>query len=272
MDPFLASRNDMIDIIVTGYPKSGNTWVTRLVADLVGCPIAGFLNSAHDEIACEGLDRKSQFQCFKSHHQLDELLDIKSNTKKIIYVVRDPRDICLSGSRYFCIERWPLLGRLLGRMSGVNRIYLWLNKFVLSTPGYRFRRMAQAIIHGSLEVHYWVRVSWAAHYKPYLERHHFFVKYEDLVADPEWECKRIIEFLGIDSSDIQIKAAIERQSFENKKHEFLANGQVSNARFLRNGRAQQWIKKLSIDQKKMFSNALADELNELGYPLDDSDA
>lgn len=30
-------------IIVTGYPKSGNEWVSRLIAAVVGCPVSGFL-------------------------------------------------------------------------------------------------------------------------------------------------------------------------------------------------------------------------------------
>ena len=33
----------MKKIIIVGYPKSGNTWLTRLTADLVGCPVEGFL-------------------------------------------------------------------------------------------------------------------------------------------------------------------------------------------------------------------------------------
>jgi hypothetical protein len=99
----------MVDVIIVGYPKSGNTWVTRLVAELIGCPVVGFLDyDDQPEIAREGLNRRSDYQCFKSHHQLHELCDIDTNTKKIIYVVRDPRDVCISGAHYFHFERWPL--------------------------------------------------------------------------------------------------------------------------------------------------------------------
>ena len=45
------------NIIVAGYPKSGCTWATRLLAELVGCPVAGFWNSDKDEIAIEGEER-----------------------------------------------------------------------------------------------------------------------------------------------------------------------------------------------------------------------
>ena len=63
----------MKKIIVVGYPKSGCTWATRLVAELVGCPVAGFWQSDKKEIAIEGEDRVSDFRCYKSHHQLAEL-------------------------------------------------------------------------------------------------------------------------------------------------------------------------------------------------------
>ena len=44
----------MKNIIVVGYPKSGCTWATRLVAELVGCPVGGFWQSDKKEIAVEG--------------------------------------------------------------------------------------------------------------------------------------------------------------------------------------------------------------------------
>ena len=91
----------MKKIIVTGYPKSGNTWVCRLTAELVGCPVKGFWNSRHREAAVEGKNRKSEYGAYKSHHQLEELMKKGASDHKIIYVIRDPRDIILSGVNYF---------------------------------------------------------------------------------------------------------------------------------------------------------------------------
>lgn len=123
----------MIDIIIVGYPNSGNTWVTRLVAELVGCPVVGFLGSDHNEIAIEGLQRKLPFQCFKSHHQLHELRDIKTNTKIIIYVVREPRDICISGSKYFDINRWLWLRKVFKPRSSAFKNYHKINSQLISS-------------------------------------------------------------------------------------------------------------------------------------------
>jgi hypothetical protein len=261
--------DEMIDIIIVGYPKSGNTWVTRLVAELVGCPVVGFLDSDHNEMAREGLDRESHFQCFKSHHQIDELRDIGTNTKKVIYVVRDPRDICISGANYFHIERWPSLVKLFRKLPRGYGIYHRIYKLVKTPLSYQVKGMVQAVIYGSEDIHWWVRVSWAAHYKPYLENQYFFVKYEDLLSDPESECKRIITFLGIDRDEHQIKGAIERQSFKNIKQKFLTEGEKRKANFMQTGRKEQWRQGLSKEQKKMFSKLLTDELNQFGYPACD---
>lgn len=54
-------------VIVSGYPKSGNTWTTRLVAEAIGCPVKGFWGSDHNEIAIEGAERDSEFLVYMSH-------------------------------------------------------------------------------------------------------------------------------------------------------------------------------------------------------------
>jgi len=51
-------------ILVVGYPKSGNTWLTKLVAALVDCPSKGYLEQDERiEISQEGLNRNSNYEC-----------------------------------------------------------------------------------------------------------------------------------------------------------------------------------------------------------------
>ena len=225
----------MIDIVIVGYPKSGNTWVTRLVAEIVECPVAGFLGSDHDEIAREGLRRKSEYQCLKAHHQLHELRAFNPDNKKIIYVIRDPRDICISGSWYFKTE---------------------------------IKKMAHTILYGAEDGRWWCRIPWATHYKPYLKNNYFFVKYEDILCEPVRECKRIAAFLELERGERQIQAAIKKQSFKNKKNAFLKNNQIHKANHMRVGKKEQWKQELSDKYKTMFRKILADDLSHFGYPTD----
>jgi hypothetical protein len=260
----------MTNIIIVGYPKSGNTWVVRLVAELVSCPVMGFWNSSHNEIAREGQHRKSDFQCFKSHHQLHEIRNNKILfEEKIIYVVRDPRDIVISGAYYFPIESWPFVAKLFTKLPILKDLYRKRLK-MFSTESYRIKQMVHAILYGSEGIHHWVRIPWNAHYKPYLEHDFFFVKYEDLLVAPEYECKRILSYLGLHRRDDQIREAIVRQSFKKKKKEFLKNNENEKAHFMRVGKRGQWKKKLSKKQKELFLEILSDDLKQFGYPIDDN--
>lgn len=48
------------EVLVVGYPKSGNTWLTRLVAELISCPVKRFFGQpGNPEIAIEGSNHQS---------------------------------------------------------------------------------------------------------------------------------------------------------------------------------------------------------------------
>ena len=254
-------------IIVVGYPKSGCTWATRLVAELVGCPVSGFWQSDKKEIAVEGEERVSDFRCSKSHHQLAEL-NVSPNDPdiRLIYILRDPRDIAISAANYFQFDRFPALAGLFRRVRRGEKLYRHTLYPLLVSEDYRLERMTEALLHGSGAIHNWVRVSWREHWRPYQQAGVPIVRYEDLLAQPEEEAARILQHLGLIRSAEAIATAVRNQSFERKKETLLKEGETGRAKFLRVGKSGQWRDKLPSPLQQKFSAQLGPELARWHYP------
>jgi len=262
-------RNAVKNIIVVGYPKSGCTWVTRLVAELVGCPVAGFWQrSSKNEIAIEGEDRISDFRCYKSHHELADLGTVPNDAETwIVYVLRDPRDIVLSAANYFQFDRYPKFAALFRSAPRGEKFYRHTFEPLLASENYRLERMTEALLYGSSAVHPWVRVSWRDHWRPYQEAGVPIVRYEDLLATPEGQALRILRHLGIERTPEQIATAVQNQSFANKKEALLRKGETGRAKFLRVGKSGQWREKLPAHLQARFAKELGSELATWRYPV-----
>ena len=238
-------------------------WATRLVAELVGCPVAGFWDSEHQEIAVEGTDRESDFRCFKSHHQLSELNEIKATADKMIYIIRDPRDICVSGAHYFNhVSLIPSKSRNIA-IRAVNKLH-WevLGKREM------IQEMVQALLVGNERIHHWCRVSWKAHVTPFLNREDVLViNYATLRNSPMEQSKRILEFLDVSKPESEIERAIDTHDFEKSQKRFAASGDRAKKQFLRKGGSGEWRHVLTEDQQLWFENEIGELLGKLGFNL-----
>jgi len=256
----------MKNIVVVGYPKSGCTWATRLVAELVRCPVSGFWQSDKKEIAIEGEERVSDFRCYKSHHQLAELgVPPDDPANRLIYILRDPRDVAISAANYFQFDRFPEVAALFRRVRRGEKFYRHTLYPLLAGEDYRLQRMTEAVLHGSAGVHNWVRVSWRNHWRPYEAAGVPIVRYEDLLAAPEEQAARILRHLGLGRSNEEIASAIDNQSFERKKQTLLERGETGREKFLRVGKSGQWREKLPVPLQARFGDELSDDLARWGY-------
>ena len=253
----------METIIVVGYPKSGNTWMARLVGELLQCPVRGFWGQPENpDVAIEGLDRESDYQVFKGHHLFDQIRN-EIDLKHIIYVVRDVRDIVISASYYFELQPYDNWRRRLYQLPEIGKI---LDKYFIHIQRRKIQRMVEVVDAGNKDVP-WCYWPWDVHINPYLNNPDvLMVRFEDLLSQPRIELIRVLNHLSIEPTpEDQINEAIIRQSFDNVKARFLEKGDKRRLNFLRSGKSGNWKRDLSKRQKKFLLSRFGKELRELRY-------
>ena len=257
----------MKKIVVVGYPKSGCTWATRLVAELVGCPVAGFWQSDKKEIAVEGEHRVSDFRCYKSHHQLAELgLQPNDPDVWLIYVLRDPRDIAISAANYFQFDRFPRLAALFRSVRRGEKLYRHTLYPLLVSQNYRLDRMtgsaAPRFGRGAQLVPRFLEGTLATLRTGRRADHPLrgFVGHAGgTIPDASWV------IWGSNVRRRRLRRRCENQSFERKKEALLRSGETGRAKFLRVGKSGQWREKLPAHLQARFAEDLGAELARWGY-------
>jgi len=240
------------DTFLVSYPKSGNTWVRFLLANLlhpnetVGFANINRLLPAPGVSSRRFLRNLPRPRILKSHEPFD------ARFRKVLYLVRDPRDVAVSEYHFDLKKRYIAADVTLEEF--VKR-YL-----VGETSGY-----------GSWWEH---TVSWigARQGNPRF----LMARYEDLLSNPIPETGKIAEFLGIRADEERLAAAIERSSADRmRKLEKQQADQwtgTKNTRqeipFVRAAKSGGWRETLPAHCVEEIEAAWAPMMNFLGYELE----
>jgi hypothetical protein len=182
------------DVFLTSYPRSGNTWTRFLIGNLIHADEqVTFLNVERlvpdmYKTADFWMRRLPRPRVLKSHECFDP------RYPKVIYIVRDPRDVAVSN------YHWEM------KLRSIPEGYP-MEKFV---PEWMNRR-------------FWPRIgSWSDHVVSWLSTREdtdgfMLLQYENLKADPQRELARVANFLGLSASEERVKRAVELSSAENMR-------------------------------------------------------
>ena len=208
---------------VVGYPKSGNTYLSRLLADYLQCNISA---SASDEI--NGVDNRTcklgsdEWLIFKEH-----LRPTHISSEHVVVIVRDPRPVMESS--YFHHNRWAQRLVCRSKYWGVVVLpHLILNCLFqnISWGGNFLQRLRGGF---ASEVG-----SWSSFYGEWISSGNFAIlRYEDLLADPELQLERIIKQLQLQEyCKKSLADVIEAQRLERRLQEFESKDDAVNLQFL----------------------------------------
>jgi hypothetical protein len=183
---------------------------------------------------------------------------------KIIHIIRDGRDAAVSAVHH----SWNFGKIRKGAEASAKRITH------RKRDPHEMRNMGESIFpEGQLRkfaAEWSARVSSTVEDGPTLPGNGYVeVRYEDLLARPEEEVRRLLEFLRAEASEKTVKRCVNAASFE-KLSRGRTRGQEDPTSFFRKGIAGDWSNVFTEQDKVLFKKEAGDLLIQLGYEKDDS--
>jgi hypothetical protein len=217
------------DILLASYPKSGNTWMRFLIANLRHPDREVSLGNLHQlvldpEVSVKrDFDRAPQPRIVKTNGSFDP------RYRRVIYVVRDPRDVALSQYDFL---------RKLRRIDDESPMGDFIERFLT----------------GELDRHLG---SWGENVGSWLatcSRHSGFLllRYEDLLDGTARELTRVADFAGLPTTPERISQAVERSSADKMRKMV---------------KSRDWRSNLPEPQVALIEDAWGDIMGYLGYQL-----
>ena len=181
------------DTFIVSYPKSGNTWTRFLVASLIhGEEPLTFLKADQVIPSVDSMSRKffknmPRPRVIKSHFPFDQTY------KRVIYIVRDPKDVAVSQYHYQIKRKVLQEGHPVAE---------FIPRFVAG----------ETCPYGS----------WGENVGSWLAARQtnpdfLLLRYEDMIRQTDVELIKIAKFLHIDPEPERIRRAVEQSTADNMR-------------------------------------------------------
>ncbi|CAB1104592.1 AST [Ectocarpus sp. CCAP 1310/34] len=250
------------DVFVCTYVKSGTTWTQQIInllrnkgedGDDTYAEAVPWLEAAlfggklgEKEATNWTLDKivaNSDKRFFKTHANLKDLPCGKAPGVKVIYVCRNPKDVCVSLQHHAT------------------------NKPMFQYTG-DFSDMLTFFAEGRCE-----NGSWFDHVLEWHEaskadpEHVIFLRYEDILADPPTYVKKIADFVGIETTPEIIEKTVAASTISAMKSSANANTQ-KEVNHLRKGGAGGWRDVFKVRESEAFDRLYREQMKGSGLEMD----
>jgi len=241
------------DVFLVSFPKSGNTWTRFLLGNLVSTGEPATFSNIHLLVpdptgtSQRDLERMPRPRVIKSHECFDP------RYPRVIYIVRDPRDVVVSQYHYY---------RKIRYIPDDLPIETFVGRFLAGET--------------------WPVGSWGQNVVTWLgtsegDPRFLLLRYEDMVADTYRELRKIVAFIGLKTTAELITQAVERSSITQMRRLEKAQGKDvdrmvgtssrKDLMFVRNGITGGWRRDLPVPMVERIEAAWGPVMQHLGYEL-----
>ena len=281
-------------IWLASYPKSGNTWVRSIISSLIYSGdgkfnfkllhridqfpekkyLKDFVKDFSDFelikknwiLAQDKINLDNNIKFFKTHQGKytigEDNFTNEENTKAVIYVVRDPRNVITSISNHYTLSikdslKFMLSDTIIGNQKSFEESHREKKSGILTLLG-----------------------KWNNHYRSWTRKKDnlLLIKYEDLVLNPKSEIMKISSFLkkyiDFEVNENKYNNILRTTAFENLKKmeneepfkESVLNKETkSKINFFNLGPDNKWQNKLNENVVEIIKKNFRKEMTEIGY-------
>jgi aryl sulfotransferase len=266
------------DVSVATYPKSGTTWILRIVSLLVfkktdpipldaTFPWWEYRVALPVETIAERFESRTHQRCTKTHLPFDGLPIF--DELRYIHCARDPRDVCLSYHNHtngFTADALHVMDQVGLKDETIGHPYPRVEK----DPANFFHRwLTEGALPGQSDGLPFL--SYFEFEKTYYQNRHrknlLFVHYNDMKADLVGEMLRIAQFIGVSTTRAEVEHLAEAAQFSTMRRDGAAlipdivkNFDGGAQRLFHQGNNERWKSAFREDDINLLDDKLKQSL------------